>query len=399
MFNFPAIYIANGTAIMLLLVILLSSKRPLSHRHGLFEEKIFYAMVILNIMQCLIESAVLFWDGNMGYGYHTLLLVLNDILFINNIVFAYLWVIYVDYKLFTNMKRIKRIYPFVAIPAVLIIIGCLINLVTPVFFAVDEYNIYQRTDLYIIPYAVTYFYLAYGMILIYLYRKKLHKYLFLPAILFMIPIIIGSMLQFFFYGYSLVWLGVAVGMNSLFVNVQNEASYVDKLSGLLNRQYLNNMLLMYSEHWDTTRVLAGIMLDIDGFKSINDRFGHLVGDDAISITGKILRKSVGNKGVSFRFGGDEFIILMQVSSQKEITDMIDIIKTQTTLFNESEKKPYKINFSIGYSTYKSKHESIDDFLNKIDAYMYEDKNRKICEGILPDRRDALNKRNEVSAPH
>lgn len=384
MFNFPAIFIANGTAILLLLIILLSSKKPL--RQGLLEEKIFYAMVVLNILQCILESAVLYWDGNLGYGYRTLLVVLNDILFINTTIFSYLWVIYADFKLFADMKRIKKIYRFVAIPAVLVTIGCLINLVTPVFFVIDEYNVYQRTDLFIIPYAVTYFYMAYGVIVIYAYRKKVHKYLFLPAILFMIPIIIGSLLQFFFYGYSLIWLGVAIGLVSLFVNVQNEASYVDKLSGLLNRQYLNDILLMHSEKWDTARVLAGIMLDIDGFKSINDKFGHLAGDNAIYVTGKILRKAVGNKGISFRFGGDEFVILMHINSQKEIMDMIDTIQTQATLFNESEKKPYKINFSIGYSTYESKHESIDDFLNKIDTYMYEDKKRKICEGILPDRR-------------
>ncbi|HHT25311.1 MAG TPA: GGDEF domain-containing protein [Clostridiaceae bacterium] len=389
MINFPAIYIANGTAILLLAVILLNFKSPL--RHGLFEEKIFYAMVILNILQCFLESAGFFMDGKMEDGYRTLTLVLNTTLFINSIIFSYLWVIYVDYKLFANMKRIKRLYSFVAIPAVLTIIGCLINLVTPVFFLIDEYNVYQRADLYIIPYAVTYFYVAYGVILIYLYRKKVHKYLFFPALVFITPIIIGSLLQFFFYGYSLMWLGVAVGIVSLFISVQNEAAYIDVLTGLFNRQYFNKMLLLYSEKGDTPYILAGIMLDIDGFKSINDRFGHLVGDDAISITGKILRTAVNNKGIIFRCGGDEFVILMQVNSQKEITDMIDIIKTQATLFNESEKKPYKITYSIGYSTYKSKHDSIDNFLRRIDVSMYEEKNRKICEGILPDRRDALNK--------
>lgn len=193
---------------------------------------------------------------------------------------------------------------------------------------------------------------------------------------------IGSLLQFFFYGYSLVWLGVSVGMISLFVNVQNESSYVDILSGLFNRQYLNNMLLTYGKKRDT----AGIMLDIDGFKSINDEFGHVVGDDAISKAGRILRTAVGNKGISCRYGGDEFIVLMHVNSQKDILDMVETIKTQATLFNETEKKPYKINFSIGYSTYESKHESIDDFLKKIDASMYEEKKRKIIEKIIPDRR-------------
>ncbi|NLJ71151.1 MAG: GGDEF domain-containing protein [Clostridiaceae bacterium] len=389
MVNFPAIYIANGTAILLLIVILLSLKSPI--RHGLFEEKIFYTMIILNIMQCFIETAGFIMDGKIGYGYRTLTIVLNTILFINSTIFAYLWVVYVDFKLFTDMKRIKRIYPFVAIPAMLTIIGCLVNLITPVYFLIDEYNVYQRAGLYIIPYAVTYFYIAYGVILIYSYRKKVLKYLFFPALVFITPIMLGTLLQFFFYGYSLMWLGVAIGMVSLFVSFQNEASYIDVLSGLYNRQYLNNTLLMHSKKGDTPYTLAGIMLDIDGFKSINDKFGHLVGDEAILIAGKILRTAVGNQGTIFRCGGDEFVILMQINSQKEIIDMIDIIKTQTTLFNESEKKPYKIHFSIGYSTYESKLDSVDNFLRKIDVSMYEDKKRKIYEGILPDRRDVLNK--------
>ncbi|MGI6739635.1 MAG: GGDEF domain-containing protein [Christensenellales bacterium] len=384
MINIPAILIANGTAILLLIVILLSYKRPI--RHVMLDEKTFYVMVILNIAQCIIETVVFLMDGKMVYGYHALLIILNVILFIVNIVFAFSWTIFVDYKLFTDMKRIKQVYPFVAIPAALVIIGCLINLFTPVFFVVDKYNVYQRTDLFIIPYAVTYSYLAYGVILVYLFRKKVQKYLFLPAIMFMVPIMIGSLLQFFFYGYSLVWLGVAIGMMYLFINVQNEASFVDSLSGLFNRQYLGNLLLMYSRKKDAVGVPAGIMLDIDNFKNINNTYGHIMGDDAIATVGKMLRAAVGDKGVICRYGGDEFIILININSQKEITDMIDVVETQAELFNESKKKPYNIKYSIGYGIYDSKHESIDDFLRKIDASMYVEKRRKICEGIIPDRR-------------
>ncbi|HHU03359.1 MAG TPA: diguanylate cyclase [Christensenellaceae bacterium] len=394
MINIPAILIANGTAILLLIVILLSYKRPI--RHVMLDEKTFYVMVILNIAQCIIETVVFLMDGKMVYGYHALLIILNVILFIVNIVFAFSWTIFVDYKLFTDMKRIKQVYPFVAIPAALVIIGCLINLFTPVFFVVDKYNVYQRTDLFIIPYAVTYSYLAYGVILVYLFRKKVQKYLFLPAIMFMVPIMIGSLLQFFFYGYSLVWLGVAIGMMYLFINVQNEASFVDSLSGLFNRQYLGNLLLMYSRKKDAAGVPAGIMLDIDNFKSINNTYGHLVGDDAIFTAGKILHKAMGGKGVICRYGGDEFIILMNVKSQEEIIDRINIVNDQAALFNELGNKPYKINFSIGYGTYDIKHDSIDDFLKKIDASMYEEKKRKIREKIIIDRRCA--KYGEVPVP-
>ena len=382
MYNFPAIYIANGTAVLLLLVVMLSIRKPL--HHGLFEEKMYYAMIVINIMQCILEVVTFLLNGKIEY--RTLTVVLNVLLFSNSLIFSFFWTIYADYKLFADMKRIKRIYPFIAIPAVLMIIGCFINLVTPVFFVIDKYNVYQRTDLFFLTYVVTYSYLVYGVVLISMYRKKVHKYLFLPAVLFMIPVVIGSALQFAFYGYSLVWLGVSIGMISLFINVQNEASYVDMLSGLFNRQYLNDILLMHSRKGDKGSILAGIMLDIDSFKEINNKFGHLVGDEAISAVGKILHTAVGSKGISCRYGGDEFIILMKTDSQKEIMDMIDTVRTKAALFNEAEKTPYQIHFSIGHSTYQSGHESTDAFLKRIDTAMYEDKRRKIDEGIIPDRR-------------
>ncbi len=382
MYNFPAIYIANGTAILLLLVVMLSIRKPL--HHGLFEEKMYYAMIVINIMQCILEVVTFLLNGKIEY--RTLTIVLNVLLFSNSLIFSFFWTIYADYKLFADMRRIRRIYPFIAIPAVLMIIGCFINLVTPVFFVIDEYNVYQRTDLFFLTYVVTYSYLVYGVVLISMYRKKVHKYLFLPAVLFMIPVVIGSALQFAFYGYSLVWLGVSIGMIWLFINVQNEASYVDMLSGLFNRQYLNDILLMHSRKGDKGSILAGIMLDIDSFKEINNKFGHLVGDEAISAVGKILHTAVGSKGISCRYGGDEFIILMKTDSQKEIMDMIDTVRTKAALFNEAEKTPYQIHFSIGHSTYQSRHESTDAFLKRIDTAMYEDKRRKIDEGIIPDRR-------------
>jgi len=382
MYNFPAIYIANGTAILLLLVVMLSIRKPL--HHGLFEEKMYYAMIVINIMQCILEVVTFLLNGKIEY--RTLTIVLNVLLFSNSLIFSFFWTIYADYKLFADMRRIRRIYPFIAIPAVLMIIGCFINLVTPVFFVIDKYNVYQRTDLFFLTYVVTYSYLVYGVVLISMYRKKVHKYLFLPAVLFMIPVVIGSALQFAFYGYSLVWLGVSIGMIWLFINVQNEASYVDMLSGLFNRQYLNDILLMHSRKGDKGSILAGIMLDIDSFKEINNKFGHLVGDEAISAVGKILHTAVGSKGISCRYGGDEFIILMKTDSQKEIMDMIDTVRTKAALFNEAEKTPYQIHFSIGHSTYQSGHESTDAFLKRIDTAMYEDKRRKIDEGIIPDRR-------------
>ena len=392
MVNYPAIFVSNGTAILLLLVIIFSSKRSLCN--GLLHEKIFSWMLLLNFLQCIIETVTFLTDGKIEY--RSLSLFLNAVLFSNSTILAYFTAVYVDYKLFSDVKRTRRILSFLAIPAVLTIIGCLINILTPVFYEIDQYNIYHRTDLNIIPYVVNYSYIAYAVILIYLNREKALKLFFLPISLFVIPVLLGSLLQLLFYGYSLMWLGVAIGLMALYVNIQNEACYIDTLSGLFNRQYLNNLLLMHDEKKDTTVMPAGIMLDIDNFKSINNIYGHLVGDDAILTAGKILHKAMGGKGVICRYGGDEFIILMNVKSQEEIIDRINTINKQAALFNELGNKPYKINFSIGYGTYDIKHDSIDDFLRKIDASMYEEKKRKIREKIIIDRRCA--KYGEVPVP-
>ncbi|NCB93044.1 MAG: GGDEF domain-containing protein [Clostridia bacterium] len=385
MTNLPAVFIANGIAIVLLVVLLLSSNRNM--RYGLLDNKIFYAMVAFTILQCFMESAAFFIDGKLIPGYRILSIILNCVLYITDLVFAFLWTVYADLKLFSDTGRLKKVYPFVAIPAVLVIIGCIVNLFTPVFFSVSDANIYQRTGLYIIPYIVTYLYLAYGAILVYSYRNKVKRYFFLPAIIFMIPIIIGSLIQYFVYGLSLVWAGVAIALVSLYINVQNEASCIDALSGLFSRQYLNRYLYSESRKNGTGKALAGIMLDIDEFKKINDKFGHQVGDEAITAAGHILRNSVCAGDLVTRYAGDEFVIVMRVEDEKDIQDTIQQIIKNTESFNASGKSLYKLQFSMGYSIYGPHGDTVDAFLKRMDEAMYKDKKEKREKNILPERRN------------
>jgi len=78
-------------------------------------------------------------------------------------------------KLFSDIERIKRIYLFVAIPAVLTIIGCLINLATPVFFVVDEFNYLSKNRFIYHSICCHLFISSIWGILIYSYRKKVNK--------------------------------------------------------------------------------------------------------------------------------------------------------------------------------------------------------------------------------
>lgn len=373
MINITAVLIANGIGIMLLLSMLYNIKTRRGFNSVI--DRLFGIMLLFNFLQCVLEPVTFLVDGGAFPLCHEVLMLSNSLLYINTAVFSFLWTVYAEYKLFGDRYRIHRIYRLMAIPCAAVIVSVIVNLFTPVFFTVSADNIYDRTELYFIPYAITYFYLLFGMANVFKNRKKTGKYLFLPVLIFLIPVFIGSTLQVVFYGISLIWVGVAVGLTSLYTNVQNEISTTDPLSGLYTRQHMSLYLSSAVNQLSGTWRIAGIMLDIDRFKSINDSFGHLTGDDAIKSAGELLHKVIPENGIAARYAGDEFIIVIKIQSEDEITALIRRIESETERFNASNQKQYRLEFSIGYSVY-GKDDTADEFLGRMDKEMYKEKRRK-----------------------
>ena len=341
---------------------------------SLFDEKIFYLMVTATIFQCITETLSFYIDGRMVQGMREINYLLNSLLYVNCVLFAYEWTLYVDFKIFNDYDRLKRIYPYVAIPGILVAIGVIINFFYPVFFIIDASNTYIRTNLFILPYLITYGYLMYGVITTYRNKNKVNKYFFMPVSLFLVPVFIGSVIQYFCYGISLIWLGAAISLCTLHFSIQNEISYIDSLSGLYTRQYMNLYIKDQIKRIGYGYKLGGIMLDIDKFKVLNDKYGHLEGDNAISNVGKILLNSTsGMNALAFRYAGDEFIILMIVNNENEIVEAMKRIDDATEAFNDQNVKPYKLSFSMGFTVFKEDVDTFDDFLNRIDNEMYRNK--------------------------
>jgi diguanylate cyclase (GGDEF)-like protein/PAS domain S-box-containing protein len=95
-----------------------------------------------------------------------------------------------------------------------------------------------------------------------------------------------------------------------------EASH-DSLTGLLNRREMERRLQSALEHAVVDRsTLAVVMIDLDGFKKINDRLGHSAGDDFLRHVASSLRESVRAGDLIARFGGDEFLVLLERTSEE-----------------------------------------------------------------------------------
>lgn len=373
MINLPAILIANSLGAALMLILIFSNQ---SNVHSVFfDEKVFHLMCLLTLFLCLTETIASLLDGWIFPGARFLLRLFNMLPFAVNTFFSVLWTVYIDYKLFGQRERLRRIYPLASIPALITMLLAAANLFTDVFFTLTPENIYQRTPLILLPYLVTYVYLAAGAWMVLRCRRKVGKYLFLPVVVFLTPVFLGSLLQLRFYGITLISVSAALGVTSLYINLQNEATLIDSLTKLYNREYLIRYLSAAIQHPPSGGQLAGFMMDLNSFKEINDTYGHSDGDRALRTVSRFLLEVLPANAFAARFGGDEFIILAVVPDEAALRSIMDAVRARAEAFNQTGALPYPLSFSMGAAFFNPFQDDQDSFLRRMDTRMYEEKRR------------------------
>ncbi len=94
-------------------------------------------------------------------------------------------------------------------------------------------------------------------------------------------------------------------------NMYIDPSHLDPLTGLLNRKFLTENMQTIVDTATPEAPVSFVMIDIDDFKKINDEHGHLIGDDVLKAVAGKMRTTVGERGFSIRYAGDEFSILLR----------------------------------------------------------------------------------------
>lgn len=153
----------------------------------------------------------------------------------------------------------------------------------------------------------------------------------------------------------------------------------DSLSGVNNRvsfnKYINNVFL--SKEHDGAYI---VYIDIDKFKHINDTYGHIEGDEAISLVGKTL-KSIAGETNSFvaRIGGDEFVMIIKETEEEKVKKVIQNISFELEERIIFSDKQYDLTVSCGYIEVKKNQKNIKELMVKADESMYIEKLKKNSE--------------------
>ena len=188
--------------------------------------------------------------------------------------------------------------------------------------------------------------------------------------------------------FTLVGIMIHVIVNSFrikeFVLIRqiNKQKDTDELTGIKNKAALTNKINKFFKNNVNGKGLL-FVLDVDYFKSINDTYGHDIGDVVLQELGQYLRQKFINKEIVGRFGGDEFIIFLRNTDDIALADKLaNEIVNETKEIIKLPTDEVKFSVSIGIAVYHGKEKNYSEIFKKADTALYKTKaNRKIHYSI------------------
>ena len=152
----------------------------------------------------------------------------------------------------------------------------------------------------------------------------------------------------------------------------------DSLTGLYNKETTQNLI---SEIVSDGKIHGFMILDIDFFKSVNDTYGHAVGDKVLSAVGNLFQMQFRNQDIIGRIGGDEFIAVLWNADRAAVESCLARIRTNVNEYSVAHPD-MPISYAVGYALSSDFDEppTMRELFSQADKNMYIDKNRAKADG-------------------
>jgi diguanylate cyclase (GGDEF)-like protein len=153
-----------------------------------------------------------------------------------------------------------------------------------------------------------------------------------------------------------------------FATFLTDIALKDEMTDLYNKRFFEFIIDKYNKN----EIEIGlIFIDLDNFKILNDNYGHMFGDKVIKKTADIIKSSIRDIDFAFRFGGDEFVVIV-VARQNVLLKIVKRIKEK---INKAVIENVKLQASIGYAHFPTEGD-IQSVIDLADKRMYEEKRIK-----------------------
>ena len=370
----------DGIGIILMLTILYSQRQM---RAASAVQRQFNGMIGVTIFMLVIDAACWMLDATTFPLARALNYTVESIYYALHVTMPFFWAIYVELALSADMKAARRRLIIAGGPLLLLIAFLPFNIHLGWVFTIDDQNVYHREWGLIIYAFYTYAALLYASTRALIKAKNSawvedRRRCYTMAFFAVLPSL-GGILQAIFYGVSLNWILAAVSVLFVYIDAQNRQISADPLTGLNNRRELSKFLLKECQA-QREGTLGLIMIDVDGFKLVNDTYGHFYGDTVLQRVANILKLSCKNTQAFIgRYGGDEFCIVYPASDRQAVDDLIDSIDNNLRIWNEMHSDVQPIQLSLGYSMYQTdRDDCAEALIRRADQQMYQIKNAKKC---------------------
>ena len=201
-------------------------------------------------------------------------------------------------------------------------------------------------------------------------RSRLYAY---AVVILILTLTLGLSIYLWMYINRVRWANLLVKEQT--ESLQYQASH-DDLTQLLNKQALSNELenLITQQSRQLDNGFSLLFIDLDHFKKVNDTKGHLVGDKLLQQVAQRLQQTARHNDLIFRFGGDEFAVLLHNSfCQVTITMVAERILKRLEQIYIIDNNKYRIGASIGISVHSDVKTNANDVIRNADIAMYEAK--------------------------
>lgn len=185
-----------------------------------------------------------------------------------------------------------------------------------------------------------------------------------------VMVVFAFVMQVVWKDFNLGWVCGSFAVVMLYVYYEELIHQIDSLTGLLNRGgFETNLQKLKQPAWI-------VFFDVDRFKTINDVYGHMYGDEVLRIISSNVREFFSEWGYCFRYGGDEFCAIIT----RDDVDLRTLIKAyEDRLAVLRQKDPRLPSISAGFARYDPAVEAFDEAVNRADEMMYDEKTRHHAE--------------------